>query len=105
MNRIITINIGGLAIQIEEDAYEVLKKYLNKIQTHFANTQNGSEIIEDIESRIAEMLYDKLQDKPSINVQDVEHVIEVMGNPTDFEDEEEEEAKSAREPRSKRKSL
>lgn len=85
MNRIITINIGGIAIQIEEDAYEVLRKYLSKIKTHFANTDNGSEIIEDIEARIAEMLHEKLNDKPSINVQDIEEVIEVMGNPTDFE--------------------
>lgn len=95
MNRIITINIGGLAIQIEEDAYEVLKKYLNKIDQHFANTQNGSEIIEDIEARVAEMLHEKLENKPSINVQDVEDVIAVMGNPTDFDAEEEEETSSS----------
>ena len=88
MNRIITVNIGGIAIQIEEDAYEVLRKYLQKIQSHFANTQNGSEINDDIEARVAEMLFEKLKDKPSINVEDVNSIIEIMGNPTDFEDEE-----------------
>jgi phage shock protein PspC (stress-responsive transcriptional regulator) len=90
MNRIITINIGGIAIQIEEDAYEVLQKYLSKIKSHFANTANGSEIIEDIEARIAEMLFELLNKKPSINVEDINQVIEVMGNPTEFDAEEEE---------------
>ena len=90
MNKIITINLGGIAIDIEEDAYELLRGYLLNVKNHFKGTENGAEIVDDIESRIAEMLFDKLKDKKvSINVADVESVAGVMGQPSDFEEEEE----------------
>jgi len=88
MNKIITINLGGIAIDIEEDAYEMLRSYLLKVKNHFRGTENGAEIVDDIESRIAEMLFEKLKDKKvSINTSDVESVIEIMGQPSDFETE------------------
>jgi phage shock protein PspC (stress-responsive transcriptional regulator) len=92
MNKIITINLGGIAIDIEEDAYEMLRSYLLKVKNHFKGTENGAEIVEDIEARIAEMLFEKLKDKKvSINTSDVESVVTVMGQPSDFEENDESE--------------
>ena len=89
MNKIVTINIGGIAIIIEEDAYDVLRDYLKNIGNHFENTENGDEIIADIELRVAEMLESKLKaPKISINVSDVKDVAETMGYPADFEEDE-----------------
>lgn len=88
MNRIISINIKGMVFQIEEDAYEVLKSYLDKLKFHFRNTESSSEIIDDIEYRLAEMLSEKTKTRPSISMTDVEEVISRMGNPTDFGDQE-----------------
>jgi phage shock protein C len=90
MDKIITINLGGYAIKIEEDAYEALKTYIRKIEETFANTENGKEIINDIEARIAEMLTEKTQGKVSANLFDVEFVKKEMGNPGEFESEDSE---------------
>jgi phage shock protein PspC (stress-responsive transcriptional regulator) len=88
MNKIITINLGGRAIQIEEDAYDALRDYLHQLQKQFANTENGREIIEDIEARISEMLAEKLKNgRVSINVADVKEVVKIMGKPSDFDEE------------------
>ncbi len=90
MNKIITINIGGIAISIEEDAFDELRNYLKNISTHFSQTENGDEIIADIELRIGEMLAAKLKPpKVSVNTSDVEEVAQTMGYPSDFEAEDE----------------
>lgn len=92
MNKIITINIGGLAINIEEDAYDVLRRYLQAVSDHFSKMENGKEIYEDIEHRIAEMLHERLRPgKAAIDVQDIDDVKERMGQPGEFEDEDQEE--------------
>ncbi|MFT5512446.1 MAG: phage shock protein PspC (stress-responsive transcriptional regulator) [Bacteroidia bacterium] len=90
MNKIVTINIGGIAISIEEDAFDALRDYLKNIGNHFKNTENGDEIIADIELRVGEMLQSKLtESKVSVNLSDVENVAQTMGYPSDFEAEEE----------------
>ena len=50
MQRIIQINIAGQILPIEEDAYIVLKEYLNSLERQFTGA-DGKEIIEDIENR------------------------------------------------------
>ncbi|MBD3748285.1 MAG: PspC domain-containing protein [Sphingobacteriales bacterium] len=89
MNKTIIMNISGVIFHIEEDAYEILKNYMNKIKAHFASYRDNFEIITDIENRIAEMFSDLLiADHKQVIVQtDVETVIAKMGNPSDFEDE------------------
>ncbi|MFM9945774.1 MAG: PspC domain-containing protein, partial [Bacteroidia bacterium] len=88
MDKIITINLGGYAIKMEEDAYEALKPYIRQIEETFANTENGKEIINDIEARIAEMLMERTEGKVSATIADVEFVKKAMGNPGEFEDSE-----------------
>lgn len=90
MNRIITINLGGRAIQIEEDAYDSLRNYLQQLEQQFAGTENGKEIIDDIESRISDILAEKLkQGRVSINKSDIDDVVRLMGKPSDFGENEE----------------
>ncbi|MFC5283758.1 PspC domain-containing protein [Pedobacter alpinus] len=96
MNKTIIINISGVIFHIEEDAYEMLKKYIVEIKTHFSNYQDNLEIINDIENRIAEMLSEVLlnNNKQVIIETDVELIITKMGKASDFETEEEENFKS-----------
>jgi len=85
MNKTVTINISGIIFHIEEDAYEILSKYILEIKNYFKNTEGGNEIFSDIESRIAELLQQKLSSsKQVILVGDVQSVMEVMGKPEDF---------------------
>ncbi|MFW6289773.1 MAG: PspC domain-containing protein [Mariniphaga sp.] len=92
MKKTFTINISGTVFHIEEDAYEVLQKYLVNLKSHFGTDEEGKEILADIEARIAEIFTEKSSDdKMVITLLWVEEVIETMGTPEDFVEEEAEE--------------
>ncbi len=89
MKKTFTINISGTVFHIEEDAYEVLQKYLVNLKTHFGNEEEGKEILADIEARIAEIFAGKSSEENKvITLAWVEQVIAVMGTPEDFVEEE-----------------
>jgi phage shock protein PspC (stress-responsive transcriptional regulator) len=100
MKKTININLAGFVFYIDEDAYETLQKYLNNIRTYLGNTEGREEIIDDIESRIAELFSEK--QKQVITLNEVNEVIEVMGQPEDYMSEEEPEEKTAGQQSSKR---
>ncbi|MBK8846718.1 MAG: PspC domain-containing protein [Bacteroidetes bacterium] len=86
MNKTVTVNIGGMVFHIEESAYESLGKYLNAIRGHFTSSDGREEIMQDIESRIAEMLQQRIgTTRQVVELHDVEEVITVMGKPEMFE--------------------
>lgn len=79
------MNLSGIIFHIEEDAYEMLNKYLSTIKGYFKDSEGRDEIMSDIESRIAEMLQEKVSTtKQAVLKMDVESVIAVMGKPEDF---------------------
>jgi len=100
MKKTININLAGFVFYIDEDAYEALQKYLNNIRTYLGNTEGKDEIIDDIESRIAELFSEK--QKQVITLTEVNEVIEVMGQPEDYMSEEEPEEKKSYQQSSKR---
>ena len=84
MNKTVTINIAGLFFHIDEDAYDKLSNYLQAIKNSL-NTDGKEEIINDIESRIAEIFSEKINPKTGvINMLDVDNIIKVMGQPEDY---------------------
>lgn len=86
MKKNISINISGIIFHIEEDGYERLSSYLDSINSYFSGYEDSKEIIEDIESRIAEIFLMKLNDdKQIINLEDVENLISTMGTTQDFQ--------------------
>ena len=85
----VSINLGGYSFDIDEDAYSELKRYLKNLELHFAGEESSSEILSDIETRMAELLRSKLTGyKQVITLNDVNEVISIMGNPEDFSDNE-----------------
>jgi len=87
MNKTVTINISGIIFHIEEDAYDKLSKYLSTIKGYFTSNESGSEIIADIEARIAELLQAKVnQFKQVVLMADVDEVINALGKPEEFVD-------------------
>jgi len=86
MQRIVQINIAGRILPIEEDAYIVLKEYITTLQRQFTGN-DGKEIIEDIENRIAELFDIRLQGgSPAIDRSDVQKVIDTLGAASDLHD-------------------
>jgi phage shock protein PspC (stress-responsive transcriptional regulator) len=86
MQRIIQINIAGHIIPIEEDAYNILKDYLGSLERQFTG-DDGREIIEDIENRVAELFNIRLQaGAPAIDRSDAQKVIDTLGAASDLHD-------------------
>ncbi len=87
MKKAIKINLSGLIFHIDDDAYEKLKAYLDTISRHFSNKEESKEIIDDIESRIAELFQERITDETQvITLAIVNEVIDIMGNPEDIAD-------------------
>ncbi|NOT77215.1 MAG: PspC domain-containing protein [Cyclobacteriaceae bacterium] len=85
MKKNISINISGIIFHIEEDGYDTLRKYLDSVNKYFASFDDNSEILSDIESRIAEIFLSKLNDgKQVITSEDVSSLISTMGSVSDF---------------------
>ncbi len=86
MNKTININLGGVFFHIDEIAFQKLKNYLDAIRRSLSDDPKGrDEIITDIESRIGELLSEKIKDvRQVINDADIEDVMEVMGKPEDY---------------------
>jgi len=85
MKKNISINISGIIFHIEEDGYENLRKYLDSINKYFSSFEDSSEILADIESRIAELFLSKLSEgKQVITGEDVTALIATMGSVSDF---------------------
>lgn len=87
MKKTFTISLGHSIFNVEEDAYEILKRYLDSIKNYFQKMENDSEIISDFELRIAENFSSKLSSgKQYINLSDVKEVIQIMGSLDDFKE-------------------
>lgn len=85
----VSINLGGYSFNIDDDAYAELKRYLKNLEFHFAGEESSSEILADIESRMAELFRSSLTSyKQVITIEDVRQVISVMGTSEDLSDEE-----------------
>ncbi len=107
MKKNISINISGIIFHIEEDGYDMLKGYLDAISKYFASYEDNEEIVADIEGRIAEIFLSKLkEDKQVISKEDVEALIQTMGQVADFaamETEEDHSTEQKAEPKASKK--
>lgn len=85
MNKTVNINLAGIFFHIDEDAYLKLQRYLEAIKRSFTDSQGRSEIIADIETRIAELFSERVQnDRHVIRIKEVDDVISIMGQPEDY---------------------
>lgn len=85
MKKTISIHIKGFPFIIEEIAYTRLENYLNRLKSALQGQEGADEIIEDIEIRIAELLNGKTtQFKQVIEDNDVIDVLNTLGDPSDY---------------------
>ncbi len=102
MNKTININLGGLIFYIDEEAYKSLEKYLSKIKSYLKNEEGTTEIIQDIESRIAELFREWKRSEEVIGQKEIDKVQELLGRPEDYLVDEEETSKSIKTSNSKK---
>lgn len=88
MKKTISINLAGIVFTIDEDAFSALDKYLKIISSYFKEEDGKKEIMSDIESRIAEVFQERMAKMRNVvSLEDVEHVISMMGEPEAFKQE------------------
>ncbi len=85
MNKTVNINLANRLFHIDEGAYLRMQRYLESVKRSFANTPGSDEILADIEARIAELFYEKLENERQVITQkEVDEVIAIMGQPEDY---------------------
>lgn len=96
MDKTKNISLGGFSFLIEENAYTALSQYLTEVRQHLQHNSDHDEIIFDVEQRMAELLKDRTANREVIMHQDVLYLIEVLGKPEQYvEDEEADKATNA----------
>jgi len=87
MNKTISIHLQGVPFIIEEQAYEILRNYLERLIFLLKNQNGVEEIIQDVELRMAELFSSKISSsKQVIEAVDVEEILALLGNPEVFAD-------------------
>jgi phage shock protein PspC (stress-responsive transcriptional regulator) len=81
------VSIGGYAFTLEEDAYKTISDYLDELGGYYASRQGGSEIMEGIEERMAELLLEKQGSAGVVDLETVHRIIGVLGRPEAIEEE------------------
>jgi phage shock protein PspC (stress-responsive transcriptional regulator) len=89
MKKTLTVNLGGTVFHIDEDAYQLLEKYLSNLRIHFNKEEGAEEVMSDFELRISEILSERIRlGYEVITIEQVEMVIKRMGKVEDLFDEE-----------------
>lgn len=92
MKKTVNINLASIVFTIDEDAYQLLKEYLDSISRHYAHTPDSGEIVADIEYSIAEQLNKDREATTPVTKEEIEGLITTMGRVEEFDAEYTEEA-------------
>ncbi|MBO7137060.1 MAG: PspC domain-containing protein [Bacteroidaceae bacterium] len=81
MKKNISINLFGTLYNIDEDAYNLLENYLQSMQRYFGRQEGGEEVADDIEHRVAELLWQRREaGMTAVNIETVKEIIDTIGN-------------------------
>ena len=86
MKKNISINIFGTIYAIDEDAYQLLDNYINGMKNYFRSEEGGEEIADDIEHRVAELLWEeKEKGMEAVSIETVKAIINKIGNAAEID--------------------
>ncbi len=90
MKQTVTINLNGIVFHIDNDAFELLQDYLQTIENTI-NADEKTDVMQDIEARIAELFTNSMRTQGInvVNVSMIEKVMEQLGAPEAFADDDE----------------
>ena len=96
MNTTKDIHLSHVKFTMDDEAYIILKSYLNKLTIAFSSNSSKNEILEDIESHIAELFSANSSINRVISVSDVNNAIDVLGTPEELAEDENEQDKPSK---------
>lgn len=84
MKKIVEAGVGGRSFSFEEDAYNRLQAYIDEFRRRVDMGNMTSEVMDDVESRIGELLSAKVYtSKEVVSLPMVENIISQLGMPDD----------------------
>lgn len=81
MNRVEKVSIGGVSFVLDAEAYPVLKKYIGELESYYIGRQDGREVMESIEERLAELLFGQLEGREIVTRQMADAALKILGRP------------------------
>lgn len=91
MKKNIQINLFGTLYNIDDDAYALLERYLESMKQYFQSQECGAEIADDIEHRVAELLWEKKESgMEAVNIETIKEIIGKIGNAKEINGDEDE---------------
>lgn len=84
MKEIINVSIAGIAFKLDNEAFAALDNYLSKIRESYTGSEDGAEIISDIEARIAEIILSHQDASVNVQLPLIEEAIAQLGTPEDI---------------------
>ena len=94
MKKTINVAIGGCSFTIDEDAYNTLDEYLERFKAALDNTSSSSEVMDELECRIADQLKEKLGGRQVVDLTMTQEVIGKLGYPEGYRPSDETEKES-----------
>ena len=85
MKPVVKASIGRTAFTLEEEAFNLLKNYLDSLEAHFAGNPSGKEIMEEIEVRIAELLLEKCGPSGVVSAAMAREACDTLGSVKDID--------------------
>jgi phage shock protein PspC (stress-responsive transcriptional regulator) len=91
MKKTISIHLMGINFLLEENAYELVRNYLDRLQESLRNSKDQQEISQDVELRIAELASQILteQKKQVLTLEEMQQILATLGQPEEFLEEDE----------------
>lgn len=84
MKKTINVAIGGCSFTIDEDAYNTLNDYLERFKAALDSTSSSTQVIDELEIRIADMLKGKLGGRQVVDLAMTQDVIGRLGYPEGY---------------------
>ncbi len=86
MKKTVNVAIGGCSFVIDEDACDAISNYLDGFKSAIGESSAGSEVMDELEIRIADLLKGKLAGRDVVTLGMAEAVIGQLGYPEGYKE-------------------
>ncbi len=86
MKKTVNVAIGGYSFTINEDAYNAMDEYLERSEAAIQKTGGNTNVLDELELRIADMLRSELGGRQVVDLAMVQKITGQLGYPAGYEE-------------------
>ncbi len=86
MKKTVNVAIGGCSFVIDEDACNAISTYLDRFKVSIGESSSSTEVMDELENRIADLLKGKLGGRDVVSLAMAESVIGQLGYPEGYKE-------------------